>query len=210
MCRAAQFLAAPCALLLVATQVAAGDAAPPSRSPYRLRTDGAETFLLKGAPTERYAAKRVAARPYAVQIRIAARKAFLDPALVHAVVAIESGYDAGARSPKGALGLMQVMPQTALRYGEPDPTRSVEVNLAVGTRYLRDLLRMFGGRLDLALAAYNAGEQAVLDHGRRVPPYPETRRYVTAVSNIYHAAHGRAAATAGAGREYMHGTRLAR
>jgi soluble lytic murein transglycosylase-like protein len=150
---------------------------------------------------------RLARKPYASEIRRAARTAAIDPALVHAVIAVESGYDVGARSRKGAIGLMQVMPQTAQRYGVREHLRSAEVNLNVGTRYLSDLLALFGGRLDLVLAAYNAGEQAVLDHGRRVPPYPETQHYVKAVSKIYRTARGSAA---DAGRtEYLRGTRLA-
>jgi soluble lytic murein transglycosylase-like protein len=123
-------------------------------------------------------------RPFAAQIDRAALEASLDPALVHAVIFVESRYNPTARSPKGALGLMQVMPQTASRYGIRNVARSVEVNLRAGTRYLADLMQQFGGRLDLVLAAYNAGENAVIRH-LGIPPYLETRRYVPAVLSKY-------------------------
>ena len=127
----------------------------------------------------------LADKPYATLIDSAARVAELDPALVHAVIAVESGYNAAARSPQGAVGLMQVLPLTASRYGVPDPGHSPEHNLRAGTRYLKDLMRLFDGQLELVLAAYNAGESAVIRHGRRVPPYRETRRYVPAVLSKY-------------------------
>ena len=124
-------------------------------------------------------------KPFTELIQSAARDAALDPALVHALIYVESRYNPAARSPKGAVGLMQVLPETASRYGVLDPARSPEANLRAGTRYLSDLLQFFGGRLDLALAAYNAGENAVQRHGLRIPPYPETRAYVPAVLAKY-------------------------
>ncbi|HEX7634184.1 MAG TPA: lytic transglycosylase domain-containing protein [Noviherbaspirillum sp.] len=105
-------------------------------------------------------------------------------ALLKAVIEVESGFNARAVSPKGAIGLMQVMPATAARYGQFD-LYSPEQNIDVGARYLRDLLAMFGGNVRLAVAAYNAGENAVLRHGRRVPPYRETLRYVPMVLERY-------------------------
>lgn len=107
----------------------------------------------------------------------------LDCHLVHAIIDAESGFRNQARSPKGAMGLMQVMPATGQRYGvaRADALLDPATNLDVGTRYLRDLLALFGGRLDLAVAAYNAGEGAVIRHGRRIPPYPETQGYVRRV-----------------------------
>ncbi|MCO5763385.1 MAG: lytic transglycosylase domain-containing protein [Chromatiaceae bacterium] len=104
----------------------------------------------------------------------------LYPELLHAVVRAESAYNPGAVSPAGATGLMQLMPATAARYRVAeieDPTE----NLRGGARYLRDLLDMFGNDLQLALAAYNAGENAVVQYGNRIPPYPETQRYVRKV-----------------------------
>jgi soluble lytic murein transglycosylase-like protein len=105
-------------------------------------------------------------------------------ALLKAVIEVESGFDALARSSKGAIGLMQVMPETAARYGQFN-LYSPEQNIDVGARYLRDLLAMFGGNVRLAVAAYNAGENAVIRSGRRVPAYPETLRYVPMVLERY-------------------------
>jgi soluble lytic murein transglycosylase-like protein len=116
----------------------------------------------------------------------------LDPALVKAMVAVESAFDPHAVSPKGAVGLMQVIPATAERYGvTSDAKRSIEqklkdpsINVRIGTRYLADLLRRFENDAVLALAGYNAGEYAVERYDRRVPPFPETRAYVTLVQQF--------------------------
>lgn len=105
-------------------------------------------------------------------------------ALLKAVIEVESGFNARACSPKGAIGLMQMMPQTAARYGQFD-LYSPEQNVDVGARYLRDLLVMFNGDVRLAVAAYNAGENAVIRNGRRVPPYRETMQYVPMVMERY-------------------------
>jgi soluble lytic murein transglycosylase-like protein len=123
----------------------------------------------------------LSSRPYARLIEAAAREAALDPALVHALIYIESGYNPKARSAKGAIGLMQVLPETAARYGVANIAHSPVANLRAGTRYLSDLLKMFDCRLDLALAAYNAGEKTVLRYGMRIPPFAETKAYVPAV-----------------------------
>ena len=128
---------------------------------------------------------KLADLPFAREIGLAATAAALDPALVHAVIYVESRYRQNAISPKGAIGLMQVLPDTAARYGIKDPSRSAQINLKAGTLYLRDLLRMFDNRTDLALAAYNAGEGAVLRHSGRIPPYRETQMYVRAVLAKY-------------------------
>lgn len=127
----------------------------------------------------------LADKPFAAQIHSAARGAALDPVLVHALIFVESGYNPAARSPKGAVGLMQVLPETAARYGVNNPAHSPEANLRAGTRYLSDLMSQFDSRLDLVLAAYNAGEKAVLRHGQRIPPYRETQLYVPAVLAKY-------------------------
>lgn len=105
----------------------------------------------------------------------------LDPDLIKAVAWVESGFDPRAVSPKGAVGLMQLMPATAARYGVRDLTDPYE-SLEAGTRHLRDLLEEFDGDVTLALAAYNAGSGAVRRHGG-VPAYPETRSYVKKVRN---------------------------
>ena len=114
----------------------------------------------------------------------AARAHGLDAKLIHAVIRAESGYNENAVSSKGAVGLMQLIPATAQRYGvvnSYDPTQ----NIAGGTRYLRDLLKMFNGNVELALAGYNAGENAVIRAGHRIPPYPETMAYVPKVLSFY-------------------------
>jgi len=109
----------------------------------------------------------------------AARRPSLDPDLVQAVVAVESGFRPDAVSPKGAQGLMQLMPYTARALGVKD-TFDPAANLDGGTRYLRALLARYNGDVSRALAAYNAGEGAVARHGG-VPPYPETLAYVRKV-----------------------------
>lgn len=123
-------------------------------------------------------------RRYAPLIEETASATGMESALLHAVIAAESGYDAGAVSKKGAGGLMQLMPETARRYGVNDVHDPAE-NIRGGARYLKDLLRMFGNDLRLTLAAYNAGEGAVVRHGRRIPPYRETTAYVPKVLGLY-------------------------
>jgi soluble lytic murein transglycosylase-like protein len=126
---------------------------------------------------------------FEAEIATAAKTVGLDPALVHAVIGVESAYREHAISPKGAVGLMQVMPETGRRYGVENLTLPSQ-NIRAGTRYLSDLMRLFNGDLALVLAAYNAGENAVIRHGRRVPPYPETLQYVPRVLGIYRALGG--------------------
>ncbi len=113
-----------------------------------------------------------------------AKRYGLPPSLVHAVISAESAYDANAISRAGAVGLMQLMPETAKRYGVVNRRNPVD-NVDGGTRYLRDLLVMFDNNLQLALAAYNAGEGAVKQYGNKVPPYEETRNYVIKVIDFY-------------------------
>lgn len=120
-------------------------------------------------------------------IESAAQRHAVDPHLVRAVIQVESGYAPHARSPKGAMGLMQLMPATAARFGaaSEEDILSPAVNVDVGVRYLRFLTDRFGGRTDLVLAAYNAGEGAVIRHGYQVPPYRETLDYVRKVLDLY-------------------------
>ncbi len=108
-----------------------------------------------------------------------ARENQVSPQLVHSVIQVESNYDAGAVSPKGALGLMQLIPSTARRFGVANAFDPAE-NIKGGARYLKYLLDLYQGDQNLALAAYNAGEAAVARYGG-IPPYPETQDYVTKV-----------------------------
>ncbi|MGC7941947.1 lytic transglycosylase domain-containing protein [Pandoraea pneumonica] len=122
--------------------------------------------------------------PFDTLVQTTARDLSLDAALLHAIVSVESGYDALAVSPKGAIGLMQVRPQTGARFGFrrlEDPAE----NLRAGATYLQWLLTRFDGDLSLALAAYNAGEGAVLRYGRQIPPFRETQDYVRKVMAGY-------------------------
>lgn len=121
---------------------------------------------------------------YQTSVQQTAQRWGLDPALLDAVVMVESGYNPQAISPKGAQGLMQLMPETAERYGVTDRTDAL-ANLEGGARYLRDLLLMFNGDVTLALAGYNAGENAVIKAGNRVPAYAETQEYVVKVLAKY-------------------------
>lgn len=152
---------------------------PSGGRPYRLLLRSREAL-----PAPPAGAVALGARPFAGEITAAASRFRLDPALLHAVITVESGYNPDAVSPKGAMGLMQLIPDTARRYGVANP-RAPEENLRGGAQYLRDLLTLFDDNLQLALAAYNAGEQAVLRHGSRIPPFPETRDYVRKVEALY-------------------------
>lgn len=126
-------------------------------------------------------------------LRDASSKHAIDYELLQALVATESGFDAQAVSPKGAMGLMQLMPATAQRYGvSADKRTTIEkklfdprINIAAGSRYLRDLIAMFPGQIELALAAYNAGEGAVQRAGNKIPNYKETQNYVQTVLQLY-------------------------
>ncbi len=117
----------------------------------------------------------------------------IDFELLQALIATESGFDSDAVSPKGAVGLMQLMPATAQRYGVASDKKvplekkltDPKTNIRAGSRYLGDLINMFPGKLELALAAYNAGEGAVQRAGNRIPNYKETQNYVKTVMQLY-------------------------
>ena len=117
-------------------------------------------------------------------VRFYGNKYGVDPYLIFCLMSQESKFSTIATSPKGAQGLMQLMPGTAARYGVANPY-DVAQSIMGGTRYLKDLLQMFNGRIDLALAGYNAGENAVIKHGYTVPPYEETRNYVRLITARY-------------------------
>ncbi len=212
-----------CAAAVACVAPAIGaETAPGATSAYRLSVEQPGVYRLKGklpqAPAPEPAREPpipslLADKPFAAQIQIAARDAAIDQALVHAVIFVESRYNSAARSPKGALGLMQVLPDTAARYGVANAAFSPEANLQAGTRYLSDLMQLFDNRLDLVLAAYNAGENAVLRYGERIPPYRETQLYVPAVLAKYREwqqppPQAPAPAAIPAGIEYLPGTRL--
>ncbi|HXH01773.1 MAG TPA: lytic transglycosylase domain-containing protein [Candidatus Competibacteraceae bacterium] len=122
-------------------------------------------------------------RRYTPHIERIARSQRIDPALIHAVISAESGYDTHAVSPKGAMGLMQILPETAAELGLADPFEPL-ANIEAGVRHLKRLMRRYPN-IQIALAAYNAGEGAVERRTRTIPPYPETQRYVVRVLHFY-------------------------
>jgi soluble lytic murein transglycosylase-like protein len=127
-------------------------------------------------------------RKFEAEVQQAAKQFGVDPALVHAVISVESAYDPMAVSRRGASGLMQLMAKTAKRYGVADVFDPAQ-NVRAGTQHLSELLAFFGNDLALALAAYNAGTDAVLRHGRKIPPFPETLAYVPKVVRVYSQLH---------------------
>jgi len=141
----------------------------------------------------RYFSRHPNLKKFEPLLKAAGNEFAVDSALLKAVMAAESGFDPDATSPKGAIGLMQVMPATAERYGlRGDDQKTLEeklsdpkTNIRLGARYLRDLQRMFPDQQDLVLASYNAGEGAVQKYNNTIPPYPETRNYVELVTQIY-------------------------
>ena len=146
-----------------------------------------QVLLRHSRPTEQPVAEQAPSSTpgdYRAIVETAARKFQLSPALLHAVITVESAYNPRAMSRKGALGLMQLMPETAQRYGVSDRRDAAE-NVRGGAHYLRDLLRLFDNDVRLALAAYNAGEAAVLRYGGAIPPFSETRSYVERVIALY-------------------------
>jgi soluble lytic murein transglycosylase len=147
-----------------------------SDSPVR---GGNSQFRWRRRPSERAV---IASSTWDGTIARMAREHRVSPGLVKAVIHTESAFDPRAVSPKGALGLMQLMPRTAKRLGVQDPFDPRD-NIDGGTRYLRYLMDLYRGNLPLALAAYNAGEGAVETHGG-IPPYGETRRYVRKVLTL--------------------------
>lgn len=173
---------------------------PPARAEILVREDAEDGIVLSnehapapppsragGArPPQRVPPRDAAApaRQFAPLVRAAAHANGLPEALLQAVVETESGFDPAAVSPKGALGLMQLMPQTARELRVDDP-RDPAANLDGGARYLKQLLAQHGNDLSLALAAYNAGPGAVQRTGG-IPPFAETRGYVPKVISRFH------------------------
>ena len=132
-------------------------------------------------------------KKYESLLSAAAREYSVDPALMKAMMAAESGFNPQAVSPKGAVGLMQIMPATAERYGVAGDTKTSiqtkladpKINVRLAARYLRDLNRLFPNQQALVIASYNAGEHAVQRYHNAIPPFAETRNYVQLVTQFY-------------------------
>lgn len=192
-------------LFMLLTQLSVA-AAPGTDTIYAL-TDDDGSVSLSNVPTDRHykalvsdgapsakAAESDAQRPierspagkarYDGLVEQTASAVGIESALLHAVISVESGYDPSAHSSAGAAGLMQLMPATAKRYGVVDALDPAQ-NLRGGAKYLRDLLKEFDSDINLALAAYNAGEGAVAKYGNRIPPFAETTAYVPRVLAYY-------------------------
>jgi soluble lytic murein transglycosylase-like protein len=122
--------------------------------------------------------------PFNSEVIIAANETAIEPAFIHAVITVESRHNPRAQSKKGAYGLMQLMPETSLRFKVLD-RNDPKQNVLAGAKYLRELLNLFNGDLRLTLAAYNAGPAAVHKYGGRIPPYRETMDYVPKVLKYY-------------------------
>ncbi|MET0963273.1 MAG: lytic transglycosylase domain-containing protein [Noviherbaspirillum sp.] len=154
---------------------------------------GAKPAAPQGA-VQRYLAQHPNLKKFEPLLTQAALDYTVELPLLKAIMAAESGFNPGAISPKGAIGLMQVMPATAERYGlQGDHRKSLadkladpKTNIRLGARYLRDLMRLFPDQMTLVLASYNAGEGAVQKYRNRVPPYLETQNYVKLVTQFYH------------------------
>lgn len=156
---------------------------PPCFSPKQILTQGRPGFSLE---TKTDLDRLINKPEHALTVTLVhqwAPKYNIDPRLALAIIAVESGFQVNARSPKGALGLMQLIPGTAARFGIRNPMSQQE-NIRGGLAYLRWLSDYFPGRLDHAIAGYNAGEGAV-DKYHGIPPYPETRMYVSKVLMLY-------------------------
>lgn len=160
----------------------------PDNDRYRLLVLSPHALTHSG---EHYSASLLArASRYDAVIEQAAAGAALEANLLRAVIVVESGFDAHALSPRGAMGLMQLMPATAARFGVTN-VYDPQSNVLAGARYLRFLMDRYGRDVRLALAAYNAGEEAVARSGGRIPPFAETMAYVPKVLDVYRMLAGR-------------------
>jgi soluble lytic murein transglycosylase-like protein len=156
----------------------------PSDSRYKLLIRGEQPEAQVISPQKSQSVYSKNRDIFAPEIKRAAAFYQLDEALLHAVIAVESGYNSRVVSRKGAVGLMQLMPKTANRYkvkNSFDPAQ----NIQAGAQYLSNLLVQFDNNIQLALAAYNAGENNVHKYGGRIPPFPETIAYVPKVMDLY-------------------------
>ena len=153
---------------------------PPHKGYKLIKRDGKEVKMAR----INFKAKDANRKRFSRKIAEVAREHRVPEALLHAVITVESAYDPDAVSKAGAVGLMQLMPATAVRYGVLD-RNDPYANLNGGTRYLRDLMNRFDNNLNLTLASYNAGENAVARYGNKVPPFDETQNYVRKVLQLY-------------------------
>ncbi|RBA23685.1 lytic transglycosylase domain-containing protein [Herminiimonas fonticola] len=152
-----------------------------------------ENAAEKETPLFRYLSQHPNLKKYEKLLNDAANEFNLDPTLLKAVMAAESGFNPNAVSPKGAVGLMQLMPATAERFGlQADRKKSIaqkltdpKTNIRLGARYLRVLRDLYPNQQHLVLASYNAGEGAVQKYNNAIPPFPETRNYVKLVTQFY-------------------------
>ncbi len=158
----------------------------PSDGRYTLymRTPSENPAVSPSKPIRSNASNTENRQRYSHFVKQAAQTYNIEPALLEAVIATESGFNSNAVSPKGAVGLMQIMPDTAKRYGVSNLYDPMQ-NISGGAQYLSDLMQLFNNDLKLVLAAYNAGENAVIRHGNRIPPYNETIKYVPKVMGAY-------------------------
>jgi soluble lytic murein transglycosylase-like protein len=164
----------------------------PDNNRYRLLVLSSRDRTASG---DRYDAMLLAkAGQYDAIIERAAVSAAVEPNLLRAVIVVESGFNSRAVSKRGAMGLMQLMPATATRYGAANPFDPHD-NVHAGAQYLKFLMDRFGQDLRLALAAYNAGENAVERNGGQIPPFTETMAYVPRVLHIYQMLKGQMRAT---------------
>ena len=171
--------------LFLKTRPQVVEAAAPAAGTISIESaDGVRTAVVaQAAPAFAPSSVKVTPR-FTDMIAKVAQEQKVDPALMHAVILAESAYNPRAKSRKGATGLMQIMPDTGKRYGVTDLLNPIK-NLTAGAKYLKDLLAMFGNDMKLAVAAYNAGEGAVMRNGNAIPPYAETQAYVPKVLKYY-------------------------
>ena len=159
----------------------------PGRSRRLLTVFSAAGFLLAGIFTSSLPgeakARQELKQQYDPIVQACARQYNVPADLIHSIIRAESAYDSHAISPKGAVGLMQLMPETATQYGVSDRFDPTE-NIAGGVKYLKDLCKLFSGNTAKVLAAYNAGQEA-LKKFNGIPPYAETREYIRRVMASY-------------------------
>ncbi|MEK7991369.1 MAG: lytic transglycosylase domain-containing protein [Thiotrichaceae bacterium] len=157
----------------------------PKNAKYKLIYSGLDSIIPSaGGQYSAYDVMSKKYKKYYSMVNNVADLTGVEAALLHAVIQTESAYNPRAKSPKGAVGLMQLMPGTAKRFGVSDRTNASE-NIYGGAQYLNFLLDLFNNDLRLALASYNAGENAVKRYGNKIPPYKETKNYVRKVMGLY-------------------------